>query len=189
MHSNPPGSSAPGDSGKSTRACFHVLLQPRGWTCISSVGRWILYCLSHQGSPKLWLIQSHKISVIVRVGIQLSILQAYHFFSGLLPVANQSPWIKIPSFWSFPFLKFWYWLSFPTSTISHLYSLYVQFLLSPLPHSEPLEPYHPTFTSMWASKMATTSAVATSLPVLRAAARPLLSVCRIIFRSPGDFWL
>ena len=55
---NPPGSSVHGDSpGKSTRVGCHALLQE----VFPTLGlnpdlphcRWILYCLSHQGSPRI----------------------------------------------------------------------------------------------------------------------------------------
>ena len=122
MDCNLQGSSVLGDPGKNTGVCCHLLLQDifpsqgpnlhlQHWQADSLP-------LSHQGSPKLWLIQSHKISGIVRVCIQLSILQAYCFFSRLLLVGNQSPWIETSCFWSFPFLKFWLSLlpQYPVST-------------------------------------------------------------------------
>ena len=57
MDCSPPGSSVHGDSpGKNTGVGGHVLLQGIFPTQGSNPGllhcRWILYCLSHQGSPK-----------------------------------------------------------------------------------------------------------------------------------------
>ena len=57
MDHSPPGSSVHGDSpGKNTGVGGHVLLQGIFPTQGSNPGllhcRWILYCLSHQGSPK-----------------------------------------------------------------------------------------------------------------------------------------
>ena len=56
MDCSPPGSSVHGDSpGKNTRVCCHALLQGIFPTQESNAGlsycRWILYHLSHQGSP------------------------------------------------------------------------------------------------------------------------------------------
>ena len=56
MHCSPPGSSVHGDSsGKNTGVGYHALLQGIFPTQGSKPGlphfRWILYCLSHQGSP------------------------------------------------------------------------------------------------------------------------------------------
>ena len=55
---NPPGSSVHGDSpGKSTRQGCHALLQEIFPTQGSNPDlphcRWILYCLSHEGSPRI----------------------------------------------------------------------------------------------------------------------------------------
>ena len=53
-----PGSSAHGDStGKNTGVGCHALLQgifpTQGWNPGRPCCRWILYCLSHQGSPRI----------------------------------------------------------------------------------------------------------------------------------------
>ena len=58
MDCSPPGSSVHGDSpGKNTRVGSHSLLQGIFSTQGSNPGlphcRWILYCLSHQGSPRI----------------------------------------------------------------------------------------------------------------------------------------
>ena len=55
---SPPGSSAHGDSpSKNTGVGCHVLLQGIFLTQVSNLGlphcRWILYCLNHQGSPRI----------------------------------------------------------------------------------------------------------------------------------------
>ena len=59
MGCNPPGSSVQGDSpGKNTGVGFHALLQgifpTQGLEPQLSHSRWILYCLSHQGSVSGW---------------------------------------------------------------------------------------------------------------------------------------
>ena len=56
MDCSPPGSSVPGDSpGKNTGVGCHVLLEgifpTQGWNSGLLHCRWILYHLSHQGSP------------------------------------------------------------------------------------------------------------------------------------------
>ena len=58
MDCSPPGSSVHGDSpGKNTGVGCHALLQGSFPTQGSNSGlphcRWILYCLSHQGSPRI----------------------------------------------------------------------------------------------------------------------------------------
>ena len=62
MGCSPPGSSVHGDSpGKNTGVGCHALLQGifpnQGWNPGLPHCRWILYCLSHQGSPRTleWL--------------------------------------------------------------------------------------------------------------------------------------
>ena len=60
MDCSPPGSSVHGNfPGKNTGVGCHVLLQGIFPTHGSNLGlphwRWILYCLSHQGSPKMFL--------------------------------------------------------------------------------------------------------------------------------------
>ena len=56
IHCSPPGSSVHGDSpGKNTGVGYHTVLQgiipTQGWNPGLLHCRWILYCLSHQGSP------------------------------------------------------------------------------------------------------------------------------------------
>ena len=65
MDCSPPGSSVLGDSaGKNTAVGSHALLQGIFPTCGSNPGllhcRWILYHLSHQGSPRIleWVASS-----------------------------------------------------------------------------------------------------------------------------------
>ena len=44
---------------------FRESSQPRDWTWVSCIGRWILYCLSHQGSPQyITLIPSTSIDFL-----------------------------------------------------------------------------------------------------------------------------
>ena len=61
MDCSPPGSSVHGDStGKNTGVGCHALLQEifpmQGFILDLLHCRWILYHLSHQGSPKMYLI-------------------------------------------------------------------------------------------------------------------------------------
>lgn len=77
---------------------------------------------------------------------------------------------------------------FPVSTLSWLVTYHRSVLSFPESSSLP-ESYHPTFTSMWASKMMTTSAVAVSKPVLWACVRPRLFVCLMSFSGSGRFLL
>ena len=56
MDCSPPSSSVHGDSpGKNTGVGCHALLQgssqPRDWSCVSCIGRQILNCCWHLGSP------------------------------------------------------------------------------------------------------------------------------------------
>lgn len=45
--------------------------------------------------------------------------------------------------------------------------------------------YHPSVASIWASKMATTSAVACSQPDIRDCDKPICCVCLTFFNNPG----
>ena len=65
MDCSPPGFSVHGDSpGKNTWVGCHVLLQGIFPTQGSNSGllhcRWILYCLSHQGSPNVSILRQNK---------------------------------------------------------------------------------------------------------------------------------
>ena len=67
MDCSPPGSSVHGDSpGKNTRVGSHSLLQGIFSTQGSNPGlphcRWILYCLSHQGSPRILELVAYPFS-------------------------------------------------------------------------------------------------------------------------------
>ena len=67
MDCSPPGSSVHGDfSGKSTETGCHALLQGIFLTQRSDPGllhcKWIVYCLSHQGSPRILEWVAHPFS-------------------------------------------------------------------------------------------------------------------------------
>ena len=57
MNCSPPGSSVHGDSpGKNTGVGYHALLQGIGWNPGLLHCRWILYQLSYQTSPLLYIL-------------------------------------------------------------------------------------------------------------------------------------